>query len=297
MPALSRVAAATMLCMLAAVPVAAQGNGRGHAYGHVNKGAPPSGGVSQLEPGAAPVVHTFGSWLDDASVMTPGSGSLSVSFGWFRSPSFREFDLPVADGGIGITRRVQFGFSVPYYHVNVPGGPVAHGLGDLYLNAKVQLREADPVRHRLGFSVTPVVEVLSSEPGPEARRFNWAIPVSVELQRTRWRAYGSTGYFSRGSLFASAAIETSLTSRTSLTGTITQSHSLADEVPGAPSDVTRTRTDASGSFAYAVRPTLLAFASVGRTLSRQDANAASLVISGGVSVAFDAWRPAGRKRP
>jgi hypothetical protein len=281
-----------------AAPLGAQGNGRGHAYGHVNKGAPPSGGVSQVEPGAAgATIHTFGSWLDDASMIAPGSGSLSISFGWFRSPSFREFDMPVADGGIGLTRRVQFGFSVPYYHVNEPGGPVAHGLGDLYLNAKVQVREPSPKHHGIGLAVTPLVQVLSSDPGPDAPRFNWAIPVSAEWQRGGWRLFGSTGYFSHGSVFASAALEMSVSARTSLTGTITQSHSLTDETPGVPSVLARTRTDASGSVAYAVTPNLVAFGSVGRTLSRQDANAATIVISAGASFGFDAWRPASRKRP
>ena len=60
---------------------------------------------------------------------------------WFRSPAYHEFDAPIGDGAIGLTRKVQFGFSVPYYHVNAPGGPVVRGIGDLYLTSKVQLRE------------------------------------------------------------------------------------------------------------------------------------------------------------
>ena len=40
-----------------------------------------------------------------------------------------------------------------------------------------------------------------------------------------------------------------------------------------------------------VMPSVVAFGSVGRTISRQDANSATLVASGGVSFSFAAWTP------
>src|SRR5688572_17146788 len=139
------IAPPLVLVLALAAVAAAQGNGRGRANGRFKGGAAPSpssGGAAQLQVPVqvqAPTqpqlsgtgVRNFGAWLDDASLMQPGMSSLSVSFGWFRSPVFREFDVPVVDGGVGVTRRVQFGFSVPYYHANEPGGPVARGLGDL----------------------------------------------------------------------------------------------------------------------------------------------------------------------
>jgi len=57
----------------------------------------------------------------------------------------------------------------------------------------------------------------------------------------------------------------------------------------------RTRTDISGGATWMMRPGFAFFGSVGRTISQQDANAASLVLSGGVSFAFDAWQPVGKK--
>ena len=292
-----RRAALTIACVAASVaPVAAQGNGHGHAYGLLKSstGTPSSGGAAQVQPAAAGGVRNFGSWLDDASLMTPGSGSLTVSFGWFRSPLFHEFDAPVADGGIGLTRRVQLGFSMPYYHVNEPGGPVVRGLGDLYLSSKVQLREPSPRHNGLGFAVVPIVEVLSGEPGG-GNRFNWAVPLAVELQRGNWRAFGSTGYFSQGSVFASGAVEVSAAPRVTLTATLTQSHSTIGDDPAATLALSRTRTDVSGGATYMLTPGLAAFGTVGRTISQQDANAASIVVSGGVSFNFDAWRPATRR--
>jgi hypothetical protein len=285
-------------CLVASVvPVAAQGNGHGHAYGQLKSAAPTpsSGGAAQVQPAVAGGVRNFGSWLDDASIMTPGTGSLTLSVAWFRSPAYHEFDAPIGDGAIGLTPRIQFGFSVPYYHVAAPGGPLVRGIGDLYLTSKVQLREPSAANSGFGVAAVPILTVLSGEANIERRRAAWGLPVALELQRDGWRVFGSAGYFSQGSIFASGALEASLSPRLTLTGTLTQSHSTIDDDPAATLVLGRTRTDVSGGATWTSRPGLAFFSSVGRTISQQDANAASLVLSGGVSIAFDAWQPAARK--
>jgi hypothetical protein len=178
---------------------------------------------------------------------------------------------------------------VPYYHAHEPGGPVARGLGDLYLNAKVQLR--DPAAHTsgVGFAVTPVLEILSTDPGEGASRFNWALPVSIELQRGGVRAFGSAGYFSRGSLFAGSAVELALSDRVWVTGSMTRSHSTKPDEFSRALGLSQSRTDVNGGVTWMVMPTVAAFGNVGRTISRQDANSASLVMSGGLSFNFAAW--------
>jgi hypothetical protein len=301
-PVFVRVAgliALPLLFVLAlATTAAAQGNGRGKANGRFKGGttpSPSSGGAAQLQPQPQAVDGTgtrnFGAWLDDASLLPVGMGSVSVSFGWFRSPVFHEFDVPVVDAAVGMTRRVQFGFSVPYYHANEPGGPVARGLGDLYLNAKIQLR--DPAAHSsgIGFAIAPVLEVLSTDPGAEGSQLNWALPASIEMQRQRVRAFASAGYFSRGSLFASGAVELALSDRLWATGAITRSHSTKRDEFSNLLGLSPSRTDVNGGVTYLVASTVAAFGNVGRTISRQDANSASLVVSGGVSFSLAAWTP------
>ena len=304
------IALPLVLMLTLATPVTAQGNGKGKANGRFKGGptpSPSSGGAAAQQPppqqfvGTEPLVgaqqiagtgvRNFGAWLDDASLLPAGAGSVSVSFGWFRSPVFREFNLPVVDGGVGVTRRVQFGFSVPYYHANEPGGPVARGVGDLYLNAKIQLR--DPAAHDsgVGFAVVPVLELLTTEPGPEGSRLNWALPATIEVQRQRVRVFASTGYFSRGSLFASGAVEFGLSDRLWATGTITGSYSTKPDALSRALGYSKSRTDVNGGVACMVAPTVVVFGGVGRTISRQDANSASLVLSGGVSFSFAAWTP------
>ncbi len=295
---IKEAALAALWVVALASPVAAQGNGHGHghAYGQSKSrpGTPSSGGVSQVQPGVTAGVRNFGSWLEDATLMTPGAGSVTLSMGWYRSPLFHEFDAPIADGGFGLTDRVQFGFSVPYYHINEPGGPVFRGLGDLYLSSKVQLREPSVEHRGLGFAVTPVVQMLSSDPGAAGKRLNWAAPVSIELQRGGWRVFGSAGYFSQGSVFASGALEMAISEHVTLTGTVTQSHSTIEDDPAATLVLSRTRRDVGGGVTYLVNPAVALFGTVGRTISQQDANAASVVVSAGVSFNFDAWRPGRR---
>jgi hypothetical protein len=288
-----------LICTLAVVPALAQGKGNafGHSKGGRNSG-PSAAGAPEVQGGAGSNdvvipggtgVRNFGSWLDDASVASPGQGFATVSFGYWRTPSYREIDVPVIDGGVGLHRRVQVAMSVPWYHASQPGGPVARGMGDMYLSAKVQLR--DPESHRAGFALVPAVEVLSTAPAPDESRVGWALPVAMEIRGNGWRTFASTGYFSRGSLFASGAVEVLLSDRAWVTGTISQSHSMKrDDLSGALGLV-KTRTDVSGGAVYVLTSSLALFGTVGRTISKLDDNSSTLALSAGLSVNFTHRRP------
>jgi len=295
----SRVRTITVaFVLLSPAVVAAQGNGHGHAYGlNKNQGSAPSAaGAPIVTPAGTAVARHFGSWLDDASLLPEGQAALSFGFGYWRTPSYREFDAPSVDGSLGLTRRVQIGASLPYFRANEPGGPLAHGVGDVYLNSKIQLREPSSAAHPTGFAIAPVVELLSYPPEPGASRVSWALPFSVELQREGWRVYGSTGYFSRGSVFAGGAMELALSDRAWLTGTLSQSHVVNDKDAIDALGLARTRTDVSGGLAVALTPAWSVYGSIGRTLSQQDPDSATLVLSGGVSWSLAAWNPRAGKR-
>jgi hypothetical protein len=259
------VAAAVLVCE--ARPAAAQGNGRGNAFGHykstVSAATHPSSEIAGSSiPGTG--VRNFGSWLDDASVMETGTGFVTFGFGLFRTPVYREIDLPTIDSGIAIHRRVQIGMSVPYYRANVAGAPAARGFGDMYLSAKIQLRE--PTGTRAGFGIIPMIEVLSVDPPDGSSRVTWALPASIELQRQGWRVYGTAGYFSRGA--------------------ISQSYSVHHDDLSAALGLHKARTDVNGGFTFALRPDAAVYASVGRTISARDDNSATLMFSAGLSLGF-----------
>ena len=278
-------------CLALAADAAAQGNGNGHAYG-VYKHPQPTTTTSASGPSAAGSdeiqiagtgVRNFGSWLDDATMVSPGQGFMSLGFGIWKMAGYREYDLPTIDTSIGLHRRVQVAVSAPFYHANEPGGPTARGLGNMYLSSKVLLR--DPATHPVGFSISPTLEVLSSAPADRSR-FSWALPVNLEVQRTGWRVYGSTGYFSRGALFASAAIERALSERAWVTGTISHAHSIEPDPLSVALGLAQTRTDVTGGAAVSITPKMAVFGSVGRTVSKQDANSANLVLTGGLGFNF-----------
>jgi hypothetical protein len=292
--ALAAAVAATG-CVLFPAAAAAQGNGNGHAYGlYKPKGhtssAPSAASAPELQvPGTG--IRTFGSWLDDATVMTPGQGSVSLGFSYFRTPAYRELDIPTVDSGVGVTDRVQLNVSVPYYHASEPGGPVVRGLGDLYVSTKIQLRDPSGGGHKVGFSLTPLVEIRSYAIA-DSSRLSWALPVNIEFQHARWRAFGSAGYFSRGSLFASGAWQASVSRRAAVTASITRSHSNRFDELSDALGLAQTRTDVSGSLSIEITPALSAFGAVGRTISKQDVNSTTLSISSGIAYGFQAWRRA-----
>ena len=229
-------------------------------------------------------VRNFGTWLDDASVMGKGSGFVTLGFAYWRGQGFREFDLPMLDSGVALHQRVQVGMSFPYYYANEPGGPVARGFGNVYMTTKVQLR--DPASHPVGFAMTPMLEVLDSAPIAGGRRVNWALPGNVEFRRDGWRAFGSGGYFSRGALFASGAVEAALSERAWVMGSLSQSYSTkADELTAALA-LPRGQTDVTGGLTVAVSSKMAVYGTVGHTISNREINSGTLNLTGGVSFNF-----------
>ena len=264
---------------------AAQGNGHGNGFGHSKNPVTPAASPPQVDAQGTPIagtgVRNFGSWLDDASIQDPGKGYVSVGLSVYKTPAYREIDLPTIDSGFAVNRRLQVGMSVPYYYANASGDPVAHGFGDLYLNAKYQLRA--PSAKRAGFALIPMVEVLSVAPPSGGSRVQWALPVSVERHFQHWRAMGTGGYFSRGSLFGAGAIEFELSKRAWATGALSHSYSTRRDDLSTALGFQRSRTDVSGGVTYAVRPDVSVYGSLGRTISAQDSTSATLTASFGVS--------------
>ena len=270
---------------------AAQGNS---AFGHSHNGSrvtAPSSSTSSSPSSSGSVtteaqsygvdVRSFGTWLDDASVMTAGSGFVTLGFAYWRGSEFREFDLPMVDTGVAIHPRVQVGMSFPYYYAGPPNGPVAKGFGNVYMTTKVQLR--DPASHPVGVAVTPMLEVLDNPPLAGGSRVNWALPANVEFRRQGWRTFASGGYFSRGALFASGAVEAAASDRAWVMASLSQSYSTkADELTTALA-LPRGQTDITGGLTVALNPKVAVYGTVGHTISHRETNAGTLNLASGVS--------------
>ena len=296
-----RVISAVILAggaLLWASPASAQGNGNGHARG-LSKGRGPTPSAAAGPTGARgiPVVgiRQFGSWLDDASLPEPGGGWAAASLGLVQSAGGRQMDFPIADVGLGLTPRVQVGLTVPLYRLTLTDGTQAAGLGDVYLSARMaavqsgqdneRLRHGrhsagrDPERPGSGWRA----ELPSGDPGQ--RRM-----ASTEV----WHLQIS-GWFSRGSFFGSGAVEVPLNQRVIVTGVLSHTRALNDDPNADVLGLSRAQTRMSREERHSLRPRpSRCTAASAERISTQDANAASLMLSGGVSVSL-ARTPTGRR--
>jgi len=273
------VATAALLLFVSAGPLAAQGHGRG--LGH---GSDPSAPAPDV-PGTG--IRQFGIWLDDATISPRGQGWATFGIGYSRALFGSQWDAPSVDAGLGVSPRVQVAVTAPFSKIRYTDGTSSRGLGDVYVAVKLGLLDPTAAGRSFGIAVAPVVELLSAGSVPDrGARVHWALPIAVEKRFAKFRAYGTAGYFSRGSVFASAALEVPVNAKVTATATVSHSRSLhedplSDELQLAPS-----RWDVSGGAVFFFSPKATFYGSVGRTVSRLDANGSSLTLGAGVSLGF-----------
>jgi len=224
-------------------------------------------------------LQTFGSWLDTAGVSAPGEAWVSISSAYWRSPSLREVDAPAMGVTAGVARRTQIGVSLPYYHVTDQSGFASQGFGASYVTTKFALSESP----RIGVSTSPTVEILNWS-SPEIGRVNFVLPISLQTSVGTTQIYGSTGYFTRGSVFGTGAVEWPATSKLTLAATMAHSYSVVSDPVSDALGVARHRTDASGGVYYAATPGVVVFTSIGRTFAPIDQTSGRLAVSAGMTM-------------
>lgn len=229
----------------------------------------------------------FGVWLDDATVSPPGEGWATFGVGYVRASFGEQWDAPSLDAGIGIPPKIQISVSAPFTRVDYTDGTTTRSMGDAYGAVKMTLLDpADPDRS-FGLAIVPVVEFLSSSSVAEGEgRTYWALAVPVEKRFESFRTYGSVGYYSRGSGFAAGAVEVPVSERVTVTGTLSFAHSLEDDPVADAEGSSGSRWDLSGGAVYFLNPKATLYASIGRTISHIDVNAASFAFAAGVSFGF-----------
>jgi hypothetical protein len=288
--AFSRSAAAVaLLLFVLTTPAAAQGKGK--ALGKNKKQTQSAAAEAGGGAGAASIpgsgVRQFGVWLDDATVVPGGQGWAAFGVGYWRAPFGHQWDFPSVDAGIGVSSRLQLAISAPVSQVSYVDGSSDRSLGDAYLAAKVGIIDPEQKGRTFGLAVAPVIEVLGSGSIEEgADRVFWALPLTLEKRFEGFRMYGTLGYFSRGAAFGAAAVEVPLHEKVTATVTLSHSRSLEDDPLSEAQGLGPSRWDVSGGAVYSLSSKAALYASVGRTVSRLDANASSLGISAGVSMGF-----------
>lgn len=218
---------------------------------------------------SANAVAYYGSWLDDASIVTPGDVWVGLATGYWRGDSNRQIDAPVVSAAVGISPRVQAGGSASFYHFRDADGLSENGFGSFSLYGKFQI--ADPTRapNAIGVAITPLLELSPGSTSP----VGWALPVNLETHRGDARIYGSAGYFSRGSLFGTIGADIPLTSRIYLSGTFGQSYARAGTH----------QTSIGVGASLGLTPTSGFFVGVGQTFMPAEVGPGGASIAGGMS--------------
>lgn len=281
-----RLVVATLVVVLVATAGTAAAQGRGRRVGQTPQAGPPRGGN---QTSTAPIAlqpssffPQFGTWLDDATIAAPGAGYASIGTSYWRGSNANQIDAPILGVTYGLTNRTQLSATVPFYRVSYEGFS-GSGLDNVYINGKVAL--VDPDAGRFGIALGAVAEILSTG-FTEASRWHWAVPLSLEFRADAVRVYGSTGYFSRGAVFAAGAFEWTLPMGTSLTASLAHSASVDPVTTAAPAAVPRASLrDASLLVAHPVSAIASVYISGSRTFSSTSIDGASSV-SGGLSFRF-----------
>ena len=268
-------ATACVVALALAPPVQAQGKSAGKGH----KSSPPSSSALPIPAGASGSGASPLSWLDDASLLPPGSTSLTVSAARWSGTDLAETDFPVLNAAVGLTPRVQIGVSVPRVIGSGDGGGPTGGFGTSYLSGKIALLSGSS---GVKVAVSPMIEILGEGavqalPAGESR-MQFGLPVSLEVSQGAARVFASTGFFSRGAWFAGGGVGVQATPRVGISASFTRSWASAD-----PSGVTRDRRELSGGVAYSATARLAVYGSLGHTIATTDENGAGATVAAGVT--------------
>lgn len=272
---------ATLIALLASAPAWAQGkSGKTPGAGHGHQPGGSSGPKTPVAPTPSPGTASFTSWIDDATLLPTGVAWIAVSAGEWNSPAGRAIEAPVTALVAGVSPRLGVGAALPIDTFRDTTGATTSGVGDVSLFAKIGVR--DPATHAVGIAVSPIIQISTPPDTASGRQASWALPVSLEVRGSHGRVYGSGGYFSSGSIFATGAIELRPAPRVALTGLI--GHTYAVQSDTVTVSESRHRTDVSASIALLLSARAAVFASVGHAFSGNAAADGGPWVAGGFAV-------------
>jgi hypothetical protein len=271
--------AGTALVLAFSFPLYAQGNGKGKGQ----KSSPPSsiplpsptaGGPTTS--GASPL-----GWVDDASVLGPGTIALTFSAMRWSGADLSEVDFPIVDVSVGLTPRVQLGASIPRIVGGADGTAPVGGIGTSYFSGKYVVLTG--LSSGVKLAVAPLIQVLGAgatqalPPGESKTQFG--LPVSLEITRGPARIFASTGFFSQGAVFVGGGTSAQVNPRLAMS--VSFSRAWAND---GLTGFSRDRRELSGGASYFVRPHVAMFGSLGRTIATSDADGAGTTISAGMTL-------------
>jgi hypothetical protein len=212
-------------------------------------------------------------WVDDATLLDPGRGAVTLSAVGWQWTGAHELEAPVIGAAVGVVPRLQLSVHAPY----VIGDKQAGGWGTTYVSGKIGLLQVDGLK----LSVAPTLQVL--DPGAltstAISRAQFGLPVSAEIDPGPAHVFASAGYFSGGIEFAGGGVSLDVSSRVMVS--VSLSHAWAGATTTDPATM---RTDLSGGASLALSSHIGVFGSISQTVGTTDANGAGTTVLAGVSI-------------
>jgi len=253
------------------------GNGNGAANSHRSE-APSSSPLPVAASAPLVVSSTPIAWLDDASVLSAGSMTLTVSAIRWMGTDLTEIDAPVVEASVGLAPRVQIGATVPHVVGNSDGSGPPAGMGTSYFSAKIAILNGDSM---VKLAASPMIQVLgeaAAQLSANQGRAKFGLPINAELSEGPLRIVASTGFFSSDVWFAGGGLSIQVMPRFGVSAAFTRSW-LNDDTNG----ISRDRREASGGASLFLKPQIAVFGSVARTIGTADDSGAGTTVSGGVT--------------
>jgi hypothetical protein len=268
-------AAACALLMLAvAAPARAQGKGKGHQSSPPSSSPLPSpAAVAPATTAAVPLA-----WVDDATVLAPGTMAVTLSAMRWQGTDVNEVDVPIVGVTMGLAPRVQIGASIPHIVGSDLDGVIG-GVGTSFINAKIGVINDSASSVKL--AIAPTLDILGEGAlqglVPGKGRTQFGLPAMLEIVQGRARIFGSAGFFTQGIWFAGGGAGVQATPRIGVSLAFSRAWSTDDS-----GTIAGDRREISGGVAFSVRPQVAVFGSLGRTVATTDQNGAGTTLSGGV---------------
>ena len=289
------IAAWVVMALAACAPAFAQGRGNGQrngqSQGPTKASTPPSRNalaspVAVVAPPTSAAGATPLAWIDDATVLEPGTISLAVSALRWEGADLSEVDVPMVDGAVGLAPRVQLSGSVPRVVGSSDPSGAAGGVGTSFFTVKVGVlhNRSRTVKVAVAPTLQILGEAVATSLGSDEGRARWGFPVSAEIDRGSLRLYGGGGHFSPGLWFGGAAVGFQATPKAAVTAGFSRAWRSAESGDVPLSD--RDRKELSGGASYALTPQISLFGSIGHTVATLEENGAGTTVSGGLSLFF-----------
>ena len=250
---------------------------------------PPDQGALVRESGER--TNAPGALLDDYETPAAGTATITFGAGYLKVPDGYDVWAPSTSLMLGLTDWLSVsGYSSLSKNQFETFGTTA--VGDTYVSAKIRLvREGEG---RPGIAVQPVLEVL----GRPSLANNPRAPDKVNaalggiIGKNLWdtlRVYNHTGYFTRGIVFNSAAVEITRFSHITPVvwatfGALTDNRTVAAEIGANAS-----RLNVGGTLGFRMSQNWTGWVNASRSLGRRDFNSTDISVGGGISYAMRMW--------